>query len=56
MICLDTSVLVEALGAGGSLRNPFREAIAEGRRMAVPSLVLYEWLRGPRLAEELAAQ
>ena len=24
--------------------------------MLVPSLVLYEWLRGPRLPEELAAQ
>jgi hypothetical protein len=24
--------------------------------MMLPTLVLYEWLRGPRLAEELAAQ
>ncbi|MFH1764830.1 MAG: PIN domain-containing protein [Gemmatimonadota bacterium] len=56
MIFLDTSVLVEALGAGGSLRTTFREAIVESRRMAIPSLVLYEWLRGPRHPEELAAQ
>jgi predicted nucleic acid-binding protein len=53
---LDTSVLVEALGAGGNLRGALREAIAEGERMAVPSLVLYEWLRGPRVPEELEAQ
>ena len=56
MIVLDTSVLVEALGAGGRLRDRFRNVIATGNRMVVPSLVLYEWLRGPRLAEELAAQ
>ena len=24
--------------------------------MSIPSLVLYEWLRGPRLPEEIAAQ
>jgi predicted nucleic acid-binding protein len=56
MICLDTSVLVEGLGAGGSLRQAMREAIAGGDRLVVPSLVLYEWLRGPRLAAELRAQ
>ncbi len=56
MIVLDTSVLVEALGSGGSMRAPFRNVIATGRRMVVPSLVLYEWLRGPRNPEELAAQ
>lgn len=56
MIALDTSVLIESIGAGGSLRREFRRAIAAGHRMVVPTLVLYEWLRGPRLAAELAAQ
>lgn len=56
MIFLDTSVLIEALGAGGSMRGELRKSIARGERMAVPSLVLYEWLRGPRLPAELAAQ
>ncbi|MCH7992603.1 MAG: type II toxin-antitoxin system VapC family toxin [Gemmatimonadetes bacterium] len=56
MIFLDTSVLIEALGAGGSMRGELRKAIARGERMAGPSLVLYEWLRGPRLPAELAAQ
>jgi predicted nucleic acid-binding protein len=56
MICLDTSVLVEGLGAGGSLREAMRETIAGGDRLVVPSLVLYEWLRGPRLGAELRAQ
>lgn len=56
MILLDTSVLVEALGAGGTMRAEIRDAIGRGERLALPSLVLYEWLRGPRLPEELAAQ
>ena len=56
MIVLDTSVLVEALGAGGKMRGQFRNAIATGHRMVVPSLVLYEWLRGPRLTAELEVQ
>jgi len=56
VILLDTSVLVEALGAGGKLREALRDLIADGERLAIPSLVLYEWLRGPRLPEELEAQ
>jgi predicted nucleic acid-binding protein len=56
VILLDTSVLVEGLGAGGRLREALRNAIASRHRLAVPTLVLYEWLRGPRLPEELAAQ
>jgi predicted nucleic acid-binding protein len=56
MILLDTSVLVEGLGAGGSMRGALREAIARGNRIALSTLVLYEWLRGPRIPEELEAQ
>ncbi|MCG6954523.1 MAG: type II toxin-antitoxin system VapC family toxin [Gemmatimonadetes bacterium] len=56
MIVLDTSVLVEGLGAGGTMRGALRDALARRERMTVPTLVLYEWLRGPRHAAELAAQ
>jgi predicted nucleic acid-binding protein len=56
LIVLDTSVLIESLGAGGSMRDDFRDAIASGHRMLVPTLVLYEWLRGPRVEQELAIQ
>ncbi len=56
MIVLDTSVLIEAVGAGGTLRSALREEIAARQRILLPTLVLYEWLRGPRLPEELAAQ
>jgi predicted nucleic acid-binding protein len=30
--------------------------MAEGEPILLPALVLYEWLRGPRLLEELTAQ
>lgn len=57
MIVLDTSVLIDALagGAGGS-RARLRGALERGERLLMPSLVLYEWLRGPRAPEELEAQ
>ncbi len=56
MIHLDTSVLVDALS--GPLRSApaLRAAIAAGERIEISSLVLYEWLRGPRRPEEVAAQ
>ncbi len=56
MIVLDTSVLIEGLGAGGTLRGALRQQLEARQRILLPTLVLYEWLRGPRLAEELAAQ
>lgn len=56
MILLDTSVLVETLGGGGSLRAELRASISRRERLVIPALVLYEWLRGPRSREELAAQ
>lgn len=56
MILLDTSVLVEGLGAGGTMRQQLRDTISRRERLAIPTLVLYEWLRGPRVEEELAAQ
>ncbi len=33
-----------------------RRFIEDGERLVVPALVLYEWWRGPRSAEELAVQ
>lgn len=56
MIVLDTSVLIDSLTGPKRSAAALRNAIAAGERMLVPSLVLYEWLRGPRLPEELAAQ
>jgi predicted nucleic acid-binding protein len=56
MILLDTSVLIEAFAVDGEVRERLRGAIEEGHRIAVPTLVLYEWLRGPRTPAELEAQ
>ena len=56
MILLDTSVLIDALTGPRSSATALRRAIAGGERLLVPTLVLYEWLRGPRRPQELAAQ
>ena len=56
MILIDTSALIDALcGTRRSLRR--LQAFAEsGERLALPAIVLYEWLRGPRLPQELRVQ
>ena len=56
MIVLDTSVLVDALTGPRRSAAALRRAIEQGDRIVLPSLVLFEWLRGPRRPEELAAQ
>jgi predicted nucleic acid-binding protein len=53
---LDTSVLIDSLSGQKRLAPALRRAIEGGERILIPSLVLYEWLRGPRLPEEVAAQ
>ncbi len=56
MIVLDTSVLIDSLTGPRRLAGALRNQIERGERILLPSLVLYEWLRGPRLPQELAAQ
>ena len=56
MTVLDTAVLIDGLTGPKRSAPALRRAIERGERLLVPSLVLYEWLRGPRLAEELATQ
>ncbi len=56
VILLDTSVLIDSLSGPKRSAPALREAITLGERVVVPSLVLYEWLRGPRVPEELSAQ
>ena len=56
MIHLDTSVLIDAL-TGPARRGPsLRQAVREGQRVLVCTLVLYEWLRGPRTENDLRVQ
>ncbi|MEO6223727.1 MAG: type II toxin-antitoxin system VapC family toxin [Vicinamibacterales bacterium] len=53
---IDTSALVDAL-TGPRRSLPTLVSIVEaGNPVAISSLVLYEWLRGPRTRAELAAQ
>jgi predicted nucleic acid-binding protein len=56
VILLDTSVLIDAFTGGRRSAPPLRRVIESGDRVALPTLVLYEWQRGPRRPEELAAQ
>ena len=56
MIVVDTSVLIDSLSGPKRSAPALRRIIESGERMLIPSLVLYEWLRGPRLPQEIAAQ
>lgn len=56
MILLDTSVLIDSLTGPRRSARALRHAIAQGQRVVLATLVLYEWLRGPRLPQELEAQ
>lgn len=56
MILLDTSLLIDALTGPRRSAAALRAAIEDGERILLPTLVLYEWLRGPRRDEELEAQ
>lgn len=56
MIHLDTSVLIDALTGSRRSLPALRGIVADGIRLGVSSLVLYEWRRGPRVEEELALE
>ena len=56
MMLLDTSVLIDSLSGPKRSARALRGVIEQGERILIPSLVLYEWLRGPRLPPEIAAQ
>jgi predicted nucleic acid-binding protein len=56
VIHLDTSVLVDALTGPRRSASALRRVVAEGERIAIATLVLYEWLRGPRREVELTHQ
>jgi predicted nucleic acid-binding protein len=56
VIHLDASVLVNALTGPRRAAPALRNVLDQGERIAIASLVLYEWLRGPRQELELAHQ
>lgn len=56
MIVLDTTILVAALTGPRSALPALTHAFERFARVIVPTLVLYEWFRGPRQESELAFQ
>jgi predicted nucleic acid-binding protein len=55
-IHLDTSVLVDALTGPRRSLPLLERAVAAGHVIGIATLVLYEWHRGPRTAQELSDQ
>ena len=56
IVHLDTSALVDALTGPRRSLDALAALIEEGHRLTMSTLVLYEWLRGPRTRAELAVQ
>jgi predicted nucleic acid-binding protein len=56
VIVLDTSVLVDAVTQSNNSATAIRRLIFEAEDLVLPTLVLFEWLNGPRSAEDLAWQ
>jgi predicted nucleic acid-binding protein len=56
IVHVDTSALVDALTGPRRSLDTLIGLIDGGHRLALSTLVLYEWLRGPRARAELAAQ
>ena len=56
MIVVDTSALVDSLTGPRRSAAVMRALLAEGERLVLPALVLYEWWRGPRLEPEIDAR
>jgi len=56
VIHLDTSILIDALTGRRRSMPALRRVIADGIRITVSGLVLYEWRRGPRTETELAVE
>lgn len=55
MIFLDTSALIDSL-TGSKRSEPVLYRLVEHEKLALPALVIYEWLRGPRTRHEIADQ
>jgi predicted nucleic acid-binding protein len=56
IVHVDTSALVDALTGTRRSLHTLIALTDEGHRAVLSTLVLYEWLRGPRTRQDLAAQ
>jgi predicted nucleic acid-binding protein len=55
-IHLDTSVLVDALTGPRRSFAALERSVARGHVITTSTLAMYEWLRGPRVADEIDDQ
>lgn len=53
---VDTSALIDALTGPRRSLDALIRLTDDGHRLAISSLVIYEWLRGPRTKSDLDAQ
>ena len=56
IVHVDTSALIDTLTGPRRSLEELVGLIKEGHRVALSTVVLYEWLRGPRTTDELRAQ
>jgi predicted nucleic acid-binding protein len=56
IVHVDTSALVDALTGTRRSLDALVALTQEGHRLALSTIVLYEWLRGPRTRAELTVQ
>jgi predicted nucleic acid-binding protein len=56
IVHVDTSALVDALTGPRRSLDALIALTEQGHRLMLSTIVLYEWLRGPRTPVELAAQ
>ena len=56
IVHIDTSALIDSLTGPRRSLPRLTALVEDGHRIAISSLVFYEWRRGPRTTAELAAQ
>jgi predicted nucleic acid-binding protein len=56
IVQIDTSALIDALTGPRRSLAKLTALVDDGHRIAISTLVLFEWLRGPRVRAEIAAQ
>jgi predicted nucleic acid-binding protein len=56
VILLDTSVVIDGMTGDRRLLPELTRLLKQGEKLVLSTMVLYEWLRGPRLPVELAMQ
>jgi predicted nucleic acid-binding protein len=55
-IHLDTSVLIDVFATTRPMLPAYTAATEAGHRLVISSVVLYEWLRGPRVDSDIQLQ